>query len=472
MRYYPVFLNLEGQDCAVLGGGSLAAEKATGLLQAGARVTVVAAEFGAAMEAAARDPRLRAIRRDYRDGDLAGVRLAFDATGDPDVNATSWAEAEALGVLHNVVDRPQQCRFIAPAVVRREPLLVAISTSGESPFLASTLRARLERQLGPEWSAFTALVGKIRRRLRAARLPLTDQTRTYRRLLSSDVLSMLRDGLDDAARAEAEAIVAEAGGPAAGRVALVGAGPGDPRLLTEAARDLLADADIVFHDALIHPAVLRLAGPSARVVDVGKRGGSESTEQSAINQMLIEAARDGLNAVRLKGGDPFVFGRGGEELAELAAAGIDVVVVPGVSSAIAGPAAAGIPVTLRGVAATLGIATARVEDPDQGLEKLVKLAQAVDTLVVLMVLGRLRPLADRLLAAVGDRPAAIVAAATTERQRVVHARLSTIADRTETEAIEPPALLVVGEVVEALRQPQVAGLIRTLSIAALDREAV
>jgi uroporphyrin-III C-methyltransferase/precorrin-2 dehydrogenase/sirohydrochlorin ferrochelatase len=472
MRYYPVVLDLRGQDCVVLGGGSLAAEKATGLLQAGARVTVVATEFGPEMEAASRDPRLRAIQREYRQGDLAGVRLAFDATGDLEVNAASWAEAEASGGLHNVVDRPRQCRFIAPAVVRRDPLLVAISTSGESPFLASALRARLERQLGPEWSAFTALVGKIRRRLRAARLPLADQTRAYRRLLSSDVLALLRDGHDDAAGAEAEAIVAEAGRPQAGRVALVGAGPGDPRLLTEAARELLADADVVFHDALIHPAVLRLAGPSARIVDVGKRGGSAGTAQSAITQKLIEAAREGLNAVRLKGGDPFVFGRGGEEVAELAAAGVDVVVVPGVSSAIAGPAAAGIPVTLRGVAATVGIASARLEDPDQAIEKLVRLARAVDTLVVLMVLGRLRPLADRLLAAVGDRPAAIVAAATTGKQRVVRARLSTIADRTQTEAIEPPALLVVGDVVDALRQPRLAGLIRTLSIGALDREAV
>ncbi|TMF67427.1 MAG: bifunctional precorrin-2 dehydrogenase/sirohydrochlorin ferrochelatase, partial [Chloroflexi bacterium] len=174
MRYYPVFLDLADEPCVVLGEGKLAAEKAAGLREAGAAVRVIAS-------------------KDYRRGDLAGARLVFDASDDPAVNRESWAEAEAAGILINVVDRPAQCRFIAPAIVRRDPLLIAISTEGQSPFLASTLRARLERWLGREWGPFTALIGRTRRELRELGIPIQQQTKIYKRLLASDIRKMLRN---------------------------------------------------------------------------------------------------------------------------------------------------------------------------------------------------------------------------------------------------------------------------------------
>jgi len=442
MRYYPVFLDLAGQPCVVIGEGAAADAKVRDLADAGAEVRVI-------------------LPADYRDGDLAGARLVIDTSGDPALNQRTWREAETAGILVNVMDVTDKCRFIAPAIVRRDPLLVAISTSGESPFLASALRARLERLLGPEWGPFTALVGGVRRRLRAAGVPLDRQLRAYRRLLASDVLGRLRRGDLDEARREAEVVEAEASFDRPGRVALVGAGPGDPGLLTLAAQELLSQADVVLHDALVSPDVLAHAGPQAKLVDVGKRAGrTGNAAQERITAQMIEHARAGHDVVRLKGGDPFVFGRGGEEVAELVGAGIEVVVVPGVSSAIAGPAAAGIPLTLREIATSIGIIAGHTAGSRSDLRGVTRLATAVDTLVVMMPLANLEGITRSMLSVLPpERPAAVISSATTPEQRVVRARLDRIAASTEAEGIEGPALLVVGEVVEALPKRRLAGLL-------------
>jgi len=426
MRYYPVFLDLTGQLCIVLGDGKFATEKAGALREAGGDVQVISS-------------------RDYRPGALAGARLVVDASEDPEINRLSWEEAEAAGILINVVDRPAQCRFIAPAIVRRDPLLIAISTSGESPYLASALRARLERWLGREWGPFVALVGNVRRQLRARGVSIPDQTRIYRRIANSDVRNLIRRGRPDDA-AHLAVTIAQAG-PKAGRVALVGAGPGDPDLLTFAARELLADADYVLHDALIAPETLALCGSDTRLEDVGKRAGLESPRQEAITARLIELARAGSSVVRLKGGDPFVFGRGGEELAGLVRAGIEVVVVPGVTAALAAPAAVGIPVTLRGVASSLAITTAQ---GGGALDRLRDLARATDTLVVLMPRSNLAEVAAVLADAVGgSRPAAVISNATLPNQQSVTGTLERIARLADQAALETPATLVVGDVVAA-----------------------
>jgi uroporphyrin-III C-methyltransferase/precorrin-2 dehydrogenase/sirohydrochlorin ferrochelatase len=427
VNYYPVFLDLAGQPCTVLGDGKFAVEKAAALREAGADVRVIS-------------------NRDYRPGALQGARLVVDASEDENINRQSWEEAERDGILINVVDRPAQCRFIAPAIVRRDPLLIAISTEGQSPYLASALRARIERWLGREWGPFTALVGNVRRQLRARGVPISDQTRIYRRIVNSDVRSLLRRGRPDDAAHLAVAI-GQAGASGAGRVALVGAGPGDPELLTFKARELLADADYVLHDALIAPETLALCGPDTRLEDVGKRAGVESPSQEAITARLIELARKGSAVVRLKGGDPFVFGRGGEELAGLIGAGIETVVVPGVTAALAAPAAAGIPVTLRGVASSFAITTAQ---GGASLDRLRALALAADTLVVLMPRSNLADVADLLARAVGaSRPAALISNATLAGQQAVSGTLESIARLADQAAIGTPATLVVGDVVAA-----------------------
>jgi uroporphyrin-III C-methyltransferase len=286
----------------------------------------------------------------------------------------------------------------------------------------------------------------VRRQLRARGVPIPEQTRIYRRIVNSDVRSMIRRGRPDDAAHLAVAI-AQAGENAAGRVALVGAGPGDPDLLTFKARELLADADYVLHDALIAPETLALCGPDARLEDVGKRAGLESPRQEAITARLIELARAGRSVVRLKGGDPFVFGRGGEELAGLMQARVEVVVVPGVTAALAAPAAAGIPVTMRGVASSLAITTAQ---GGGSLDRLRDLALAADTLVVLMPRTNLAEVAAVLAEAVGgSRPAAVISNATLRNQRSVTGTLERIARLADQAAIETPATLVVGDVVAA-----------------------
>jgi uroporphyrin-III C-methyltransferase / precorrin-2 dehydrogenase / sirohydrochlorin ferrochelatase len=444
-RYFPVSLDLEDRRCVVLGGGALAAEKAQGLLLAGARVTVVAAEVEAELRQAAAAGRLELLERDYRPGDLAGAWVAIDASGSDEINAASRREAAEGRVLLNVVDRAQLCDWIAPAIVRRGPLQVAVSTSGESPFLASTLRRRLERDLGAEWEPFVRLVGEVRRRLRREGVPLPEQEVVYLGLLRSDVRRLLRDGDAGGAAALAERIVR---GPRRGRVWLVGAGPGEADLLTLAGREALATADVVLHDALVDPDVLALAGPRTRLVDVGKRAGGRRVPQERINAMLLEAAVRGEEVVRLKGGDPFVFGRGGEELAALTEAGVEVRLVPGVSSATAAPTLAGIPLTLRGLASSVAFATARAGGGAPA--DLARLADAADTLVVLMALDGLAATAEGLAEVLGRaRPAAVVAAAGTRRQRVVRGDLGTIAAACSAAALEAPATLVVGEVVAA-----------------------
>ncbi|HEX7264513.1 MAG TPA: siroheme synthase CysG [Candidatus Dormibacteraeota bacterium] len=427
MRYYPVFLDLANQPCIVLGEGKFAIEKAASLREAGADVRVIAST-------------------DYKTGDLVGARLVVDASEDTEVNRRSWEEAEAAGILINVVDRPAQCRFIAPAIVRRDPLLIAISTSGESPYLASSLRARIERWLGKEWGPFVGLVGNVRRQLRERGVPIAEQTRIYRRIVNSDVRSLLRRGRADDAAHLAVAI-SQAGDKSPGRVALVGAGPGDPDLLTFKARELLADADYVLHDALISPGTLALCGPDARLEDVGKRAGLDNPSQEAISSRLIDLAREGKSVVRLKGGDPFVFGRGGEELTALVEAGVELIVVPGVTAALAAPAAAGIPLTLRGVASSFAIATAQ---GGGSLDRLRALAQAADTLVVMMPMSNLAEVAAVLAGAVGgERPAAVISNATLANQRSVSGPLERIARLADQAAIETPATLVVGDVVAA-----------------------
>jgi uroporphyrin-III C-methyltransferase / precorrin-2 dehydrogenase / sirohydrochlorin ferrochelatase len=424
LRFYPVFLDLTGQPCVVLGDTELAREKAAGLREAGAEVRTVASA-------------------DYRPGMLAGARLVIDATDDPAINRLTWEECEAAGVLINVVDRPPQCRFIAPAIVRRDPVVVAISTSGESPFLASALRARIERWLGAEWGPFTSLVGRIRRDLRARGMSIADQTRVYRRLLGSDVRALLRAGRTE----EAERRAALLTSVRLGRVALVGAGPGDPELMTVRGREMLADADYVLHDALISAQTLAWCGPHARLEAVGKRGGEDSTSQDEITGRMIELAQAGHFVVRLKGGDPFLFGRGGEELRDLTEAGVDVVVVPGVTSALAAGASIGVPATLRGVASSLAITTARGGAPG----RLRELAAACDTLIVLMARANLHETAAEIAEAVGpSSPAAVVSRATFDDQRSVTGPLSDIARLADAARLPAPATLIIGEVVKTV----------------------
>jgi len=445
MGYYAAFLGLTDQRGLVLGGGGPALAKVHGLLEAGARVSVVAEEFVPELEGLGRDGRITLLRRRFDEVDLEGCALVIDASGDPALGPRVSAAARARKVLVNVLDRPELCDFIAPALVRRGPLQIAISTSGRSPYLASAIRRYIERWLGAEWGQMVELTGRLRDRLRRRGLPLSEQLPAYARVFGSRALEFLRDGGTEAAETEVDRSL----NAATGRVALVGAGPGDPGLLTVRAAELLARAQVVFYDALVDPAVLDWCAKDAELVAAGKRAGRPSARQEEINGRMIAAAREGRLVVRLKGGDPFVFGRGGEEVLELARAGIPVEVVPGVSAATAGPALAGIPLTHRGVAASFAVTTARRSDGR--LHDFRDLA-GVDTLVVMMVVDSLEAVTSQLLSAGRPRscPVALVEAASTSRQRVVRGELADIAGKARPAGIQGPALLVAGDVVAVL----------------------
>jgi uroporphyrin-III C-methyltransferase/precorrin-2 dehydrogenase/sirohydrochlorin ferrochelatase len=426
MGYYAAYLDVTGRRCLVVGGGQPALAKARGLLESGAEVTVVWDRLVAGFH----QLDVSVVERRFLDEDVEGCAVVIDASGDEATGVRVSHAAQARGTPVNVLDRPTLCTFIAPALVRRGPLQVAVSTSGRSPFLAAHLRRLIERWVGEEWGEMVERTGRIRDRLRQRGVPIPEQTKAYARELGSL--------------------------GANGRVALVGAGPGDPGLLTVRATELLSRAEVVFYDALVDPAILEWCRPDADLVCVGKRGGAPSTAQAAIELEMIAAAEAGRFVVRLKGGDPFVFGRGGEEVLALAGAGIRVEVVPGVSSVVAAPALAGIPLTHRGLAASFAVTTAR--RADGALHDFRDLA-GVDTLVVMMVVNSLAPVADQLIAAgrPADCPAAVVESASTPRQHVVRGVLRTIAAQSRAARVEGPALLVVGDVVTALAPAAVDG---------------
>jgi uroporphyrin-III C-methyltransferase/precorrin-2 dehydrogenase/sirohydrochlorin ferrochelatase len=446
--FYPVFLDLRGRRAVVIGGGAVAEQKVRGLVAAGAHVTLVSPETTAALTDLALQRGIELRRRPYHGGDLAGAWLAIAATDDRAVNEAVWAEAERLGVPLNAVDDLEHCSFIAPAIHREGDITVAVSTGGKSPALAVRLRQRIGRLVGRAEARLCTLLGELRPEL-ATRVPDTGaRTALWYAIVDSDVIEFVRRGDIEGARGRIEELVAGRGKVGeTGAVYLVGAGPGDPGLITAKGLELLRSAEVVVYDRLVSPALVAEAPASAERVFVGKRPHDSGTRQQDINALLVDRARRGRRVVRLKGGDPFVFGRGAEECEALRAAGVPFQVIPGVTSATAVPAAAGIPVTHRGVASAFAVVAGHECDgrSDLDWEALAR----VPTLVVLMGLSALPEVAARLRAhgAAADTPAAVIASGTLPEQRTVVGRLDDIADLVAAAGLEPPATVVIGEVV-------------------------
>ena len=446
---YPVNLDVEGRRCVVIGGGQVAEHKGRTLLDAGASVTVVAERPTAGLEQLDADGRIRLVRRAYLYGDLEGAFLAIAATDQPAVHADVFKEAEERGVLLNAVDDIEHCHFSVPSVVRRGDLSVAISTGGKAPALSKRLRSQLAAELGPELGTVVDLLGEVRAEALATRkVDFETWSRRWQGALEHDVAGLVRAGRVDEAREvvrrSLEGLDVDGPrGPTTGRVAIVGAGPGDPGLLTVRGRQLLDAADVVVHDRLVDPSLVE--GRTA--VFVGKEAGSHAVPQEEINALLVDLAGQGRDVVRLKGGDPFVFGRGGEEAEALADAGIAYEVVPAPSSAMAALAYAGIPVTDRRLSSSVAIVTGHCTGDHEVDWR--GLATAVDTIVVLMGLAGLERIATSLIEGGRDprTPAAVVEKGTRPDQRVVTAELARIAVAAADAAVASPAVVVVGEVV-------------------------
>lgn len=449
MDYFPVFFDLEGQRVLIVGGGEVALRKVTLLERTGAALTLVAPNIRPELMARAAAGKLELAIRDFVPDDLQGVRLVIVATSHRAVNRWIAKLSDARGIPVNVVDDREASRFIVPAIIDRDPVLVAISTGGTSPVLARRLRERLEALVPKKIGAFALWLRALRKTARRRLRDVDTRRRFFEAVVDGAAARRFEAGdLQGAQRITQTLLAAASAGPRAlGEVTLVGAGPGDPELLTLKALRAMQDADVILHDRLVSEAVLDLARRDATRISVGKAAGGIGSTQEEINRLLIEHARAGKRVVRLKGGDPFIFGRGGEELEALAQAQIQFSVVPGITAAAGCAAYAGIPLTHRDYAHSVTFVTGH-SDKDGKEPDWRALAQAGTTAVFYMGLARIEDIVSKLIAhgAPSDLPAAMIAQGTLPDQRVVTAALSGIAATAKQAKLESPALLIVGRV--------------------------
>jgi len=444
--YYPVFLDLRGRDVLVVGAGAVAARKVEGLLDAGARVRLVGARVDARLRGRIARGEVVHAAPAFEPALLDGAAFAVAATDDAGLNAHVAAAARARGTWVNVVDDAERSSAILPALVRRGPLAIAIGTGGVAPALAARLRGEIERVLDAGWGGLAELAQRFRASIRRRHPDLAQRRRFYDWLMDGPVAAAVRAARPVAAEASLRRALRGAAPAPSGSVAVVGAGPGDPGLLTLHALRRLQSADVVLHDQLVPDAVLALARRDAERIAVGKEAGGYRVEQERINELMVERARAGQRVVRLKGGDPFVFGRGGEEIAHLRAHGVEYEVVPGITAALGCAAYAGIPLTHRELAQSVELVTGHCKESLDTLDW-ARLARARHTVVFYMGVARAAALQAALLAhgRDGATPVAWIERGTRADQRVVVATLASLVDATAAAAIRSPALLVVGE---------------------------
>ncbi|MDP6437292.1 MAG: siroheme synthase CysG [Gammaproteobacteria bacterium] len=445
MDYFPLFARLTGAPCLVAGGGQVGLRKVRRLLSAGAAVEVVADEFIPDFEALATDPRLT-LRRARFDASLIREHLLiFAATGDPAVNAEIAAAAAAANRFCNVVDDAELSSAIIPAVVDRTPLLVAVSTGGESPVMATRVRQQIESLLPHSTSRLARFAGEWRTAVKQTFADADKRRHFWQDMLTGPLAHKVLEGDMEGAREIMERGLA-ATPPARGVAWIVGAGPGDPELLTLKALRLLGAADVVLHDRLIAPEILAYARRDAEFIPVGKQAGRESIGQQEINDLLVRLVESGKRVCRLKGGDPFIFGRGGEEVAALRAAGLSWQIVPGITAASGCAAAAGVPLTHRELARSVVFATAYTSDDSE--PQWETLGSDGQTVVFYMGLGRLDAICTKLLAAGrrSDLPALLIANGTTGQQRCIRGTLTTLAVRVNEAELSGPGLVIIGDV--------------------------
>jgi len=450
MDYLPVFLALRERPCLVVGGGGVAARKIALLLRAQAAVTVVAQQAGEEVAALAAEGRLELHERAFTPADVTAHTFVIAATDDTAVNADVARAANAQGILVNVVDQPTDSTAIMPSIVDRSPVVVAIGTGGKAPVLARMLRARLESLIPPAYGELASLLGGLRDRVKAALPDATARRRFWEEVLDGPVAELFFAGRRAQATAAIEALLtSRMGAPRCrGEVYLIGTGPGDPDLLTFRALRLMQLADVIVHDRLVGDDILELCRRDADRIYVGKARSRHAVRQEDINTLLAREAGAGRRVARLKGGDPFTFGRGGEEIEHLTEAGINFQVVPGITAALGCAAYAGIPLTHRDHAHACLFITAHLKDGKLELDW-ASLVRPQQTLVVYMGMSALPTLIDGLLAAgmAAGMPAAIVERGTTSAQRVLSATLTTLATRAAAEKYGSPAIIIIGHVV-------------------------
>ena len=448
MAGLPLTLEGRGLNALVIGAGNIALRKVERLLRAGATVRVVAPVAIPAIEALATAGDLSWSARAFAPHDVDGITLAIAATGDEDVDRSVADCCRERGVLLNCVDSLELSTATFPSIVDRDPVTVAISTAGTSPTLARHIRGQVETALPAGTGGLAKFLGDRRPRVKAALADVAARQRFWDDVLDSSIPTLVQAG--HSARAEdLFSRMLDERLPAPGFVSLVGGGPGDPDLLTLKALRTLQRAEVVLYDNLVGPGVLDLARRDAERVYVGKRRDFPSTRQESINSLLIEQAQAGRRVVRLKGGDPFIFGRGGEEIESLAELGIDFEVIPGITAALGCAAYAGIPLTHRDRAQSVRFVTGHLKDDTTNLDW-PELAKPDQTLVIYMGLASIVRLCGELMAhgAPAELPVAIVSRGTLPDQSVVRTTLSGVSDAILERSIKGPTTTIVGRVAE------------------------
>ncbi|QHM74398.1 Siroheme synthase [Mixta theicola] len=445
MDYLPIFADLNAKPVLVVGGGDVAARKIELLRRAGAEVRIAALELCAELQALAENQQVAWLARQFDVSQLDGVYLAIAATDDSELNARVFEAAQQRRLLVNVVDDQPKCTFIFPSIVDRSPLVVAISSSGTAPVLARLLREKLEALLPANLGQMAQVAGAWRDKVKQRFSKMSDRRRFWERAFNGLFASQMAAGNVQGAKQTLDAQLTETA-TQQGEIILVGAGPGDAGLLTLRALQVMQQADVVLYDHLVSDEILDLVRRDADRLCVGKRAGAHSVAQEETNRLLVELAQQGKRVVRLKGGDPFIFGRGGEELQAAQEAGISFQVVPGVTAAAGATAYAGIPLTHRDYAQSVLFITGHCR-ADGDVIDWASLARARQTLAIYMGTVKAAEIAQQLIAhgRAATTPAAVIGRGTRQDQQVLTGTLAEL-ERLAQQA-PTPALLVIGEVV-------------------------
>jgi len=450
MDYLPIFLKVRQRPCLVVGGGKVAARKVALLNRAGAHLRVVSPELCDELRALLDRAAITHETREFRDEDLDGCVLAIAATDNHAVNSRVSELATVQRIPVNVVDSPGLCSFIMPSIIDRSPVQIAVSTGGASPVLARLLRSRLESFIPAAYGRLADLVNEYRQRVKQRFLNPDQRRYFWENILQGRVAELLFAGHEDKARTALQEAIddTDAHYNDPGEVYLVGAGPGDPDLITFRALRLMQQADVVVYDRLVSEPILDMVRRDAEMIYAGKARDQHTLSQESINQLLVRLAREGKRVLRLKGGDPFIFGRGGEEIETLAAQGIPFQVVPGITAAAGCASYAGIPLTHRDYAQSCIFVTGHLKDGSVDLDW-ESLAKPAQTIVFYMGLHSI-PAISRELVAHGlpnTTPVALVQQGTTREQVVYIETLASMVDLAERENLKPPTIIIVGEVV-------------------------
>jgi uroporphyrin-III C-methyltransferase/precorrin-2 dehydrogenase/sirohydrochlorin ferrochelatase len=444
MNFLPIFFNIRDQKTLVVGGGSTAARKVALLLRAGAKVTVVAPELRSKID------NIDYCKDYFQPKYLEGCCLVIAATNDKDVNEQVSKLAQEQNIPVNVVDQPHLCSFIMPAIIDRSPIQIAVSSGGASPVLARLLRARLESMIPSAYGKLGELVASFRDKVKQ-RLDFSARRPFWEKVLQGNIAEMVFSGNTTGASKALEDLLAntEQSKSEYGEVYVVGGGPGDPDLLTFKALRLMQQADVVLYDRLVSPEVLDMVRRDAELIYVGKQPTNHPVPQEQINQLLIRLAKEGKRVLRLKGGDPFLFGRGGEEIETLMEEGISFQVVPAVTAAIGSSAYAGIPLTHRDYAQSCTFVTGHLKDGSVDLNWKA-LTQPQQTVVIYMGLNNLATICSELIkhGMSKDKPIALIQKATTLEQRVLVGTLETLPVIAEEQNIKLSSIIIIGDVVK------------------------